>query len=50
MGNSKEEKFLPQLERWAAGEDPVLAESARWAIDQILQFSGEQERIGPAGS
>ena len=35
MGNSREERFLPQLEVWGAGEDEVLAESAAWAIEQI---------------
>ena len=50
MGNSSEKKFLPQLEQWAAGEDPVLAESAQWAIDRIRQSAGEHERIDPARS
>jgi epoxyqueuosine reductase len=50
MGNSSEEKFLSQLKQWAEGEDPVLAESAQWAIDRIRQFAGEHERIGSAGS
>jgi epoxyqueuosine reductase len=35
MGNSGEERFLPQLEAWSAGEDEVLAESAQWAVRQI---------------
>ena len=35
MGNSGDERFLPQLEEWAAGEDEVLAESAAWAIGRI---------------
>ncbi len=35
MGNSGEERFVPQLERWGTGEDEVLAESARWALEQI---------------
>ena len=35
MGNSGDDGFLPQLEVWSAGEDEVLAESARWAIGQI---------------
>jgi epoxyqueuosine reductase len=46
MGNSSEKKFLPQLEQWAAGEDPVLAESAQWAIERILRIAGEHEQIG----
>jgi epoxyqueuosine reductase len=35
MGNSGEQKFVPQLKAWAAADDPVLAESAEWAIRQI---------------
>lgn len=35
MGNSGEESFLPQLEQWSGSEDPVLAETARWAIRRI---------------
>jgi epoxyqueuosine reductase len=34
MGNSGEKKFLPQLVGWAAGDDPVLTESARWSIER----------------
>ena len=32
MGNSGERRFLPQLEKWSASEDPVLAETAQWAL------------------
>jgi epoxyqueuosine reductase len=36
MGNSREQKFLPQLESWAnAEDDPVLAEAANWAIQRL---------------
>lgn len=35
MGNSGDERYLPQLEAWASGEDDVLAESARWAVEKI---------------
>jgi epoxyqueuosine reductase len=35
MGNSGQREFLPKLREWAEGEDPVLAESARWALRQI---------------
>jgi len=41
MGNSGDRGFLPQLEAWNAGEDEVLAESARWAIGQIHRRSLE---------
>jgi epoxyqueuosine reductase len=37
MGNSGEERFLPQLEAWASdAEDGVLRESADWARARIL--------------
>jgi epoxyqueuosine reductase len=35
MGNSGEQKFLTQLEAWSTAEDPVLAEAASWAIEQL---------------
>jgi epoxyqueuosine reductase len=35
MGNSGEERFLPQLEAWRQGEDEVLAETAEWAQRRI---------------
>jgi epoxyqueuosine reductase len=38
MGNSGERHFLPQLEAWSSGEDPVLAEAATWAIARLTFF------------
>jgi epoxyqueuosine reductase len=35
MGNSGDRKFVPQLKAWAGSDDPMLAESAEWAIKQI---------------
>lgn len=35
MGNSGDRKFAPQLKAWAGSDDPILAESAEWAIKQI---------------
>jgi len=35
MGNSGQQKFLPQLHLWAQSPDPVLAESALWAIQKL---------------
>ncbi len=35
MGNSGDPGFLPKLQEWAAGDDPVLADAAAWAVDQI---------------
>jgi epoxyqueuosine reductase len=39
MGNSGERKFLPVLQRLAADEDPVVAESAGWAEKKLLSGS-----------
>jgi epoxyqueuosine reductase len=35
MGNSGNAEFIPQLEKMAAGPDPVLAEHARWALQRL---------------
>jgi epoxyqueuosine reductase len=35
MGNSRQRKFVPQLTVWSTVSDAVLAESARWALQQI---------------
>jgi epoxyqueuosine reductase len=35
MGNSGDPAFAPQLEIWAEGDDPVLAEAARWALGRL---------------
>ena len=32
MANCDEEEFLPQFELWTEAEDPVLAETAEWAV------------------
>jgi epoxyqueuosine reductase len=39
MGNSGEAEFLPRLREWAAGDEPVLAEAAGWAIERIRSAS-----------
>ena len=39
MGNSGEEKFLPQLELWSSTDDAVLAESAQWAATRIRSLT-----------
>jgi epoxyqueuosine reductase len=36
MGNSGEKKFLPLLEKLAADEDGVVAESAGWAVRKLV--------------
>ena len=35
MGNSKDARHRPALERWAAHPDPVLSEQARWSLGLI---------------
>ena len=37
MGNSGQREFLPVLEEWARDPDPVLAESAGWAVQLLAQ-------------
>ncbi len=41
MGNSRDRRFLPQLEIWSKGDDEVLAESARWAMRRIEETSAD---------
>ena len=35
MGNSGLPSYLPKLREWAQGPDPVLADAAEWAIQQL---------------
>ena len=35
MGNSGLAGYLPRLQQWACGPEPVLAEAAQWAIDRL---------------
>ena len=35
MGNSKDRKFVPQLEKMSHDEDANVAEHARWALEQL---------------
>jgi epoxyqueuosine reductase len=39
MGNSHQRKFVPQLTAWTTVSDAILAESARWALEQIERDS-----------
>jgi epoxyqueuosine reductase len=54
MGNSGLARYLPKLQEWAAGPEPVLAEAAQWAQARIAHrqelpvVSGEASR--PPGS
>ena len=42
MGNSGEARFRARLEDWAAGEDAVLAEAARWALGRPGRPAGAE--------
>ncbi len=35
MGNSGQRRYLPRLEQWSKHTDPVLAESAQWALENL---------------
>jgi epoxyqueuosine reductase len=37
MGNSKLAKYRPILEEYAGGDDPVLAEQARWSLARLTR-------------
>ena len=39
MGNSGDRRFLPTLQKLAADEDPIVAEHAGWAIQQLAHSS-----------
>jgi len=41
MGNSDEERYIDQLKQWTHVEDPVLAESAEWALKRIQKSAGQ---------
>jgi epoxyqueuosine reductase len=38
MGNSGNKAFLPVLERMAAGDDEMVAEHARWAMERLREL------------
>ena len=39
MGNSGNKQFVPQLEKMMSDPDPVIAEHARWALEQLTSRS-----------
>jgi epoxyqueuosine reductase len=43
MGNSGQQRFAAQLEAWAATDDPVLAEAAKWATNRIRRLRDEYD-------
>jgi epoxyqueuosine reductase len=42
MGNSGDLKFVPVLEQLETDGDPVVAESARWAVDRLAKFTSDK--------
>jgi epoxyqueuosine reductase len=38
MGNSGNKEFLPLLEKMAAGDDEIVAEHARWAMERLREI------------
>ncbi len=50
MGNSRLERFRARLAAWAAGEDAVLAETARWALFQLPAADDAETRAPTAAA
>jgi epoxyqueuosine reductase len=40
LGNTAASDALPLAEEWAASDDPMLAETATWAIERIAERAG----------
>ncbi len=41
MGNSGQTHFIPQLEVWSHAPDPVLAETATWALERLRTLNSK---------
>jgi epoxyqueuosine reductase len=39
MGNSRDQRFIPQLEKLAASEGPAIAEAAKWALGKLRDWA-----------
>ena len=50
MGNSGDASFVPQLEIWSQAEDPVLAESAQWALGRLTNRPASMKEEPQTGS
>ncbi|HVT95988.1 MAG TPA: tRNA epoxyqueuosine(34) reductase QueG [Acidobacteriaceae bacterium] len=44
MGNSGQTRFLPRLLAWAEDTDPVVADAAAWAVENLrrMEYGGER--------
>jgi len=47
MGNSGDPRFIPALERLAADDDPVVAASARWSLEQLSAPAASKPESSP---
>ncbi len=43
MGNSGDSQHLTQLQTWASGDDPMLAEAAAWSLTQFAPASSAKD-------
>jgi epoxyqueuosine reductase len=41
MGNSGQQQFVPQLQTWTESDDPILAETAAWALQRLQTLNPE---------
>lgn len=46
MGNSGSLRYRERLETWAAGDDELLVEAARWALDRLNTFQAKEAVAG----
>jgi epoxyqueuosine reductase len=44
MGNSGSQEYVPELERMAQSEDPIIAEHAVWALARLRAARSEQQQ------
>jgi epoxyqueuosine reductase len=42
-GNSGDVSLVPEVERWAASDDPMLREHAQWALERLGQRAAEPD-------
>src|SRR5271156_2427534 len=50
MGNTRLARFRPILEPWTHSDDPVLAESAAWALNRLEQRDSSNEPPGESST
>jgi hypothetical protein len=44
MGNSGLREYMPELERLARSEDPIIAEHAAWGLARLRAARSEQQQ------